>query len=125
MKPEIKHDKKDHDENERRVVPFVPRLSYRSKPVFQIDLTDDRSDTSNRRRPEEILDSYADFLVEVEQRRRCPILRDKEKARERQRRRDERAPADLRPVGLTNDGADDPSYPENKDTDEVGVVIAR
>ena len=44
-------------------------------------------------------------------------------AGERHRRGDESAPADLGAVVFSEDGAEDPSYPEDEHSDEIRIVI--
>jgi len=52
----------------------VPRLAQGFELFLQKDFTYDHGEAADRRGPAEILDSHADFLIQIKQERQCPIL---------------------------------------------------
>src|SRR5260370_21002819 len=121
--PELQGEK-DHDNgSERREVSFARRLSNHGKSCFQEERSYDRSNASNSRRPEEIFNAHSYFLVEVKERRRRPILRNKENAGKRHGSGDQRAPADLGAVFLSTKVAGQPGCAEDKHAYYIRVMI--
>src|SRR5580700_10339506 len=93
--PKLEGDEEGNDKHERRVVAFAWLAAQRGERFFEQKFTDDAGDAADGGGPEKVFDADADPLVEVEQRRGRPILRDEEDAGEGHGRGDEGAPADL------------------------------
>src|SRR5229473_7040345 len=121
--PELQRDKNHDEDNERREMPFVRHLAKPGEPLFQKDLGHNRSDASHGRGPKEILDAHSYLLVEIKERRRRPILGNEQNTSQRQGRGDQRTPANLRAVILSQKVASQPGCVEDERADEIRVVI--
>src|SRR5208282_5942494 len=123
--PEFQRDKKHDNDGERRVVAFAGLAAHRGEFFLEKEFANHACDAAHGGGPQKIFDADADFLVEIEERRRKPVLRNEQNAGERHRRGDESAPADLGAVVFSKDGTDNPGCPKNEHSDEIGIVIAR
>ena len=123
--PEFESEKNRDDDHEWREVPLARCLAKLGEPLLQGDFRDHASDASDGGGPEKIFDAHFDFLVEVKERRRSPILWNKKNAGQRQGRGNERAPANLGAVILSQKVAGQPGSVKDERADEIRIVIIR
>src|SRR5580704_16580048 len=123
--PQLESEKENADHHKWRIVNLAMSPARLRKPLCQNVFTEDRSDASDGSCPEKIFNADMKSSVEIEERRRRPILRNEKQARERERRRNNRAPDHLRPIRLADPKADDPRSRKDHRADEIRVVVAR